>query len=270
MNKLLFAAAAVAVAAGTATTPVVAQDSPHSLSANIGLFSQYIFRGTSQTTGEPAVQGGIDYANANGIYVGTWASNVSWLQDFGAYTRSSMEWDFYGGWKKDFGNDVSIDLGTIYYYYPGKVNAGFWDADTWELYAGIGWKFLGFKYSYALTDYFGARPSPSQAKTDGTQYFDFYANYAFGDSGFAINAHYGILDVKNDGSQAAGTEASYNDWKIGVTYVVPSGLVKDFEFGAYYTDTDVKNNAAGTSFWVDGTGYNTAKAAFVAYVKKSF
>jgi hypothetical protein len=45
---------------------------------------------------------------------------------------------------------------------------------------------------------------------------------------------------------------------------VPEGVLKGTEFGAYYTD----NNAS--SFYVDLTGYDTAKAMGVVYVKKTF
>ena len=76
----------------------------HKLTGNIGLYSEYVFRGLSQTDGDPAIQGGFDYAHSSGLYLGTWASNVSWLKDFDAYSGGgSMEWDFYGGFKGTFG-----------------------------------------------------------------------------------------------------------------------------------------------------------------------
>ncbi len=248
----------------TLCVPALAQaqaESPHSFSANVGLYSNYIFRGISQTSGEPALQGGFDYAHSSGFYTGTWASNVSWPEDFGAYTKSSLEWDFYGGYKGTIGkSDFTFDLGTIYYYFPGDKNPGVASADTWEIYAGLGWKFLGLKYSYNLEDYFAAQPTGRG--TDGTWYLDLYADYPIGESGFSVNAHYGILEVDNDGSGAA--EASYNDWKIGVKYVVPSGTLKGLNLGAFYTDNDASR------FYVDANGYNTAKDAFVVYVSKSF
>jgi len=267
------AAAVAAPAAAYAQAPAApAPASPHTVTANVGLFSEYIFRGVSQTAGKPAVQGGFDYSHESGFYAGTWASNVSWPQDFRVYTRSSLEWDFYGGYKWTFANDFGLDVGTIYYYFPGNKNginntAGV-SADTWEIYVAGTWKFLGAKFSYSLDDYFGARPTGR--KTDGTWYLDLFANYAFGDSGWSLNAHYGILDVKDDGNQAAGTKASYDDWRIGGAYTVPSGPVKGLEVGLYYTDTNVKNGAAGTNFYTDTTGYNTAQDAFVLYVKKAF
>ena len=283
MKQLILTSAVVAAiaapAAALAQAPAApAPASPHTFSYNVGFFSEYIFRGVSQTGGKPAVQGGLDYGHASGFYAGTWASSASWLQDFNLYTRSSLEWDFYGGYKWTFANDFGLDVGTIYYYYPGKRNPGVISADTWEIYVAGTWKFLGAKFSYSLDDYFGARPLGPTQKTDGSWYLDLFGNYAFGDSGWSLNAHYGILDVKNDGTQAAGTKASYNDWRIGGAYTFPSGPVKGLELGLYYTDTNVKNGTAGTNFYTDLTGnaartapgYNTAQDALVVYVKKTF
>ena len=178
-------------------TPAPEPTPEHTLTANVGLFSQYIFRGISQTAGKPAVQGGFDYAHASGFYAGTWASNVSWLEDFGQYTRSSLEWDFYGGYKANFGDsDFFWDVGTLYYYYPGNKNPGVYSADTWELYGALGWKWVSVKASYSLQDYFGARPTGS--KTNGTWYFDLSAAYPVGETGFTLLGHFGVLDVRND------------------------------------------------------------------------
>ena len=261
----------LAVALGSGIAQAQTPASPHTLSANVGLYSEYIFRGTAQTAGEPALQGGFDYSHSSGFYAGTWASNISWLEDFGLYTRSSLEWDFYGGFQGNIGNsDFAFDVGTIYYYYPGNPNPGETTADGWEIYGGLGWKFLGLKYSYNLKDYFGARPNVHGDTTDGTWYLDFFVDYSIGDSGFSVNAHYGILDVKNDGTEAAGTKLSYNDWKIGATYVVSAGTLKDLTIGAYYADNNIKKPPTGTGWPIDGTGHNTAKSAFVVYVNKSF
>jgi uncharacterized protein (TIGR02001 family) len=196
-------AKAVAVAAFLPTA-VLAQTPPpaapppapdYTLTANAGLFTEYIFRGISQTAGKPAVQGGFDWAHSSGFYLGTWASNISWLEDFNLYTRSSLEWDFYGGYKFPINDDWNIDVGTLYYLYPGKKLPGVVSANSWEIYAALNWKWLGAKASYSLDDYFGAQPTGQ--KTDGTWYFDFYANYPVGESGFTIIGHYGILNVSS-------------------------------------------------------------------------
>ena len=267
----LAALCAFAAHAQTAAPPATPAPPPpeHTFTANIGLFSEYIFRGIAQTAGKPAVQGGFDYAHSSGFYAGTWASNISWLEDFGAYNRSSLEWDFYGGYKNNFpDSDFFYDLGFYGYVYPGRRNPGIADADTWELYAALGWKWVSVKFSYSLTDYFGARPNASANKTDGTWYIDASATYPLGDSGFAVLGHVGHLDVRHDGSDndpfTLG-KVSYTDWKLGVSYTVPDGLFKNVEVGAYYTGNDAKSR-----FYTDLSGYNTAKDRGVVYVKKTF
>ncbi len=255
------AIAALVPTAALAQTPLPAAAPDYSLTANAGLFSNYIFRGISQTAGKPAVQGGFDFAHSSGFYLGTWASNISWLEDFEVYTRSSMEWDFYGGYKGSFNDEWNYDIGTLYYLYPGDKKPGVVSANSWEIYAALNWKWLGAKASYSLDDYFGARPAGK--KTDGTWYFDFYANYPVGDSGVTVLGHFGILDVKHDGS--GNTKASYNDWKAGASYTVGDGPFKGTELGAYYSGNNAKK-----AFYTDLTGYNTAKDVVVAYVKKTF
>jgi uncharacterized protein (TIGR02001 family) len=277
MKNLLLASAAAGLLALPAA-PVFAQAKPdYSLSANLGIASNYIFRGISQTGGKPAVQGGFDFAHDSGFYAGTWLSNISWLEDFNAYTHSSLEWDFYGGFKRNIGDtDFYYDLSTIYYYYPGSTNPGVTSANTWELAAAFGWKFLGVKYSWAATNYFGAKPTGQD--TNGSWYLDFFANYPVGETGLAVFGDFGILKVRNDGQEITANKASYNNWKIGASYTLPSGPVKGLEIGAFYSDTNVKNSAlTGTNFYTDCTGvggvcngYNTAKAVGVVYLKKAF
>jgi uncharacterized protein (TIGR02001 family) len=274
LRRTLLGAALASLCAGSALAqtapapapaPAAAPPTPeHTVTANVGLFSEYIFRGISQTGGKPAVQGGFDYAHSSGFYAGTWASNISWLEDFGAYNRSSLEWDFYGGFKNTFPGteDWNYDVGLLYYYYPGKRNEGVASANTLELYGAIGWKWVTGKLSYTLSnDYFGARPNGE--KTQGTVYYDLTAAYPFPDTPWAVVGHVGFADVRHDGS--GDFEASYTDWKLGFSYTVADGPVKGLELGAYYTDNNAKE-----AFYTDLTGYDTSKARGVVYVKKTF
>src|SRR4051812_31049308 len=112
----------MAVSAQTAPAAPAAPASPHTVTGNVAITSQYVFRGLTQTNGDPAIQGGFDYAHSSGFYAGTWLSNISWFTDQNANTRSapvslaspgsvgapytpngsnsaSLEWDFYGGYK---------------------------------------------------------------------------------------------------------------------------------------------------------------------------
>src|SRR5690606_25711354 len=188
------------------------------------LASQYIFRGLKQTNGEPAVQGGFDYAHANGLYAGTWASNVSWLRDSGAYMAGgSGEFDLYGGYKGEIGKSgVSYDVGALYYFYPGDPAPGLVDADTLELYASLSYNWLTGKFSYAVSnDVFGF------VEADGSYYLDLTATVPLGKSGFNFVAHWGMQEFRG-GRGFNNDLCSYKDWKLGVTYVLP----KDFTIGA--------------------------------------
>ncbi|HSQ72278.1 MAG TPA: TorF family putative porin, partial [Rubrivivax sp.] len=101
-----------------ASLPAFAQSAPASdwtFSGNAGLYSDYRFRGISQTNKKPAFQGGFDVGHASGFYVGNWNSNI----DSSFYGGSNLEMDFYGGFRGAV--DVfSYDVGVLYYAYPGS------------------------------------------------------------------------------------------------------------------------------------------------------
>jgi uncharacterized protein (TIGR02001 family) len=63
-------AAEPAAAAAPAPTP------DWTITGNAGLFSDYRFRGISQTDKKPAFQGGFDVAHSSGFYLGNWNSNI--------------------------------------------------------------------------------------------------------------------------------------------------------------------------------------------------
>src|SRR4029077_16195378 len=105
----------------------------------------------SQTFMQPAIQGGFDYAHSSGLYVGNWNSNVSET----LYGGASIEMDFYGGWKKSFG-DFGLDVGAIYYYSPRADSPPLGKIDNTEIYIGGSWKWLSAKYYYAVSDFFSA------------------------------------------------------------------------------------------------------------------
>ena len=230
--------------------------SPHTYTGNVGLFSQYIFRGLTQTNEELALQGGMDYSHASGFYAGTWGSNISWLRDFGSYNAGgSLELDIYGGYKGTIGKtDFGYDVGLLYYWYPGDVASGFTKADTLEVYGALSWKWLSGKLSYSLNDdTFGVTDSR------GTYYLDLTATYPVPNTKFTLIGHYGMQ--KFSGTTAGidnDTFASYKDWKLGVNYSLP----KDVTVGVFFTDTSMRSTqeafyttpaSAGSTKVGDGT-----------------
>ena len=105
MTKKIAMAAAVAAAltSGAASAEVT---------ANAGFFSNYIWRGVTQTNDQAAGQGGIDWSGGPGFYLGTWVSNVDFSGGGDGY-----EMDVYGGWGGEAGG-FGWDLGVITYQYP--------------------------------------------------------------------------------------------------------------------------------------------------------
>ena len=103
--KLALVAAAASVAMSGAA---MAQELK--LSYNVGVASDYIFRGISNTDTHGQVFGGIDATYGIG-YAGVWTSNV----DFGT-SNPDQEIDVYAGVKPTVG-PVNLDLGVIYYGY---------------------------------------------------------------------------------------------------------------------------------------------------------
>jgi uncharacterized protein (TIGR02001 family) len=96
---------AVAGAATMAIAPVAVQAG---VSGNIGAVSTYVYRGVLQTS-DASANGGVDYENDNGIYLGVWGADV------GGGT-AGLEYDIYGGWAGEF-SGVSLGLGVTGYYY---------------------------------------------------------------------------------------------------------------------------------------------------------
>ena len=97
-----------ATAAPAAAEPA----SPHTFTANVGLFSQYVFRGITYTNERPALQGGFDYAHDSGLYAGGWGTNV----DRNGLYGNTLEIDLYGGWYKAITDDVAINVGVLQFY----------------------------------------------------------------------------------------------------------------------------------------------------------
>ncbi|HEX6792289.1 MAG TPA: TorF family putative porin [Casimicrobiaceae bacterium] len=241
--------------AQTAAPPADAKAAePFTFSGNFGIYSQYIFRGLTQTDRKPAFQGGFDVAHASGFYAGTWGSNVSWLHDAGVVAHGgSLEWDFYGGYKYAINDDFGVDAGALYYYYPGSYVAGATNPDTTELYVAGSWKWLSLKYSHAVSNAFGV------AGSRNSRYLDLSANYPITGQ-ITLNAHVGRQEFAGSTNGTGnGDTLNYTDWKLGLTW-----SVNGWNLGAYYTDTNARD--AGYTL----AGRNIGKATGTAFVQKTF
>ena len=112
-----------------------------SVSGNMAITSDYIWRGMTQNGGEVSVSGGFDLETDAGFYIGTWGGSAK----FG--NGESLELDYYGGYSGSIG-DIGYDIGFIEVTYPG-VSA----SDFSETYLGL--DVMGVGLFYAAGDEFG-------------------------------------------------------------------------------------------------------------------
>ena len=215
MKKLLLA---LALSAGFVASAAA------ELTGNLGLTSDYRFRGVSQTQNAPAVQGGIDYAHKSGLYIGNWNSSVSSQ----VYTSGAgLESDLYAGYKKEIVKGITVDIGSYNYFYPRATTTARTgsDFDTYEAYAGVGYKdLITAKYSRTIGNgYFGT------ANAKGTTYMQADGKLPVAViKNLAVVAHYGRTNVANSST------LDYNDINAGFVYSLP----KSFDVSVkYFTNT---------------------------------
>jgi uncharacterized protein (TIGR02001 family) len=103
---------------------------------NVALSNDYIWRGMTQTSEETAISGGFDIANENGVYFGTWASNV----EFGDNAATELDW--YAGYSSELESGLTYDIGYLAYTYPGEDSL-----DFEEIYLGFGYSYFGVTFS---------------------------------------------------------------------------------------------------------------------------
>jgi len=203
----------IAVAVGTlGTLPTLAQAQESTLSYNAGVVSDYRYRGISQSRLEPAVQGGIDYADKSGFYVGAWGSTIKWIKDAGA-TKGNVEVDLYGGYKGTAGG-IGYDVGFLRYEYVNNTLGNvtnFANANTNEVYGAVTYGPATLKYSHAISNIFGF------VNSKNSYYVDLSANFDLG-GGYTLTPHVGYQSIKNNG------DYSYTDYALTVAKDLGNGL----------------------------------------------
>lgn len=189
---------------------------PGTVTGNIALVSDYIFRGVSQTTNNAAVQGGLDWDTGAGFHFGTWASSLN----FSDGNQATTEVDLYGGYAGSIDN-FTYDVGFTYYWYPGAASA--LNYDLWEVYGKVGYDFgvasVGAGVAYS-PDNFGA--------TGDATYFNATLTVPVVDM-LSVSAGVGYWDL----TRGAKNQTDYN---VGATLKVYDW----FDVDARYYNTDNK------------------------------
>lgn len=201
----------IALAAAAATVALAGAASAQELTAsyNIGLTSDYVFRGVSQTQEDPAIQGGIDLSYGIG-YAGVWASNV----DFGS-DDPTAEIDFYAGIKPTVG-DTSFDLGVLYYGYVDDKGLTPGSYSFFELKGAVSRTFgsatLGAAVFY----------TPEYAGKGGSAtYFEANAAMPVAEK-LTLSGAVGRQTIKN--------YDDYNTWNVGLAYALTDKLSADLRY----------------------------------------
>ncbi len=212
------------------------------LSANLAVTSDYVWRGISQTLGDPAIQGGIDYAHESGVYVGAWASNVDFFSSNAPDSTpdddddAGIELDLYVGYSGETEFGFGWDLGVIQYRYPG-ARKSLLDTSE-EFYAGASYRFFNVMV-----------------------YRDFDNDSSYVEAGlefelpqaFTLNLRGGHFDF--DDAQ------DYTDYGIAL-----SRSLAGFDVSVQYTDTDLSDSACAEGYWFD----DLCDGAFSVTVAREF
>jgi uncharacterized protein (TIGR02001 family) len=212
MKMKLHTACAALVAALTASVVASAASAQDlAWSGNFGLTTDYVFRGVSQSGGDPAPFAGVDVTYGS-FYAGAWGSSV----DFGDGT--DIEVDLYGGFRTEAAG-YALDFGVVGYLYNGAPGGVDYDYVEFKAAASraIGPATLGAAVFYS-PDFFGA--------DDSATYVEANAAYAIA-PGWTVSGAVGhqFLDVSDD----------YTTWNVGAGYALAENVVLD---GRYH-DTDI-------------------------------
>ena len=108
--------AALVVGFGISAVPAMAQvdlGSGFSATGTLTATTDYVFRNISQTRSRPAVQGSVELSHEIGLYVGAFASNVTFPG-----TDARQEVDLIAGYRRTIGG-FTFDISGIGYTYPG-------------------------------------------------------------------------------------------------------------------------------------------------------
>ena len=227
-------AAACVVASGAAQAE---------LGANLGVSSNYYFRGVSQTDDAAAISGSVDYGNESGFYLGTWMSNV----DFGG--KEDMEVDLYAGFAGDLGSGLGYDIGALYYWYPGAGGddqGG--ELDYTEVIGSLSFGPITATLGYTVDSEYGDDDSPF---IEGDIYYGLSADLPVDIEGFGLSVFVGYYDFDADGSTnvTGDDDLSYTHW--GASFAKDAG-----DFGTFSVNYEQADDVTGVNpddnpnFWL--------------------
>lgn len=179
-----------------------------SITSNIGITNNYIWRGVTQSDDHFSLSGGADYQDNSGLYIGAWAATVDFDDD------TNIEYDFYTGYQKQI-NNVDFDFGYIYYGYQGEEYL-----DFSEVYIRTSFE----KFTLAVSTLLD-----SDAGGDFTDSTYFEASYSYAlPQQITMNIHAGHYSFKEEGNyQDFNMSFSHGDFSIMISTLTGNERLKD-------------------------------------------
>jgi len=230
-------------AAGTALLASAAAANAE-VTGNVGVVSQYIFRGGVEDS-RPALQGGLDYAHDSGFYAGTWFSTLDYSAEAG--NPDNNEVDLYAGYSGSAG-DFGYDVGLLYFYYTGTGEnpAGTVedaDGNVPEAYVAGSYGPVGLSVNYALDD------------ATWTNAGDTYVNLSFEQAlpqDFTFSANAGYYFYEKDGEFNPETANSEDGGFRDATFTLSHPLAAagaDMSISYTIAGDDRTENSRDNAFW---------------------
>lgn len=198
-SMLSFASAAKAQAQGEAS-------SPFEVRGEIGVVSDYRFRGVSLSDNDFALQGGVTVSTRPGFYVSAWGSNIA------EYGGSKAEVDLTAGWSGPVG-PLTADVNVVGYLYPNGEAVNYFE------FSGSLAKTFG-----PLETKLGLAHSPKQNNIGGVDNTYVYgeANYAVTGTPVTLNARVGYENGVYTGKTdyTVGANFQLAALTLGVNYLI--------------------------------------------------
>jgi uncharacterized protein (TIGR02001 family) len=119
-------------------------------SGSLAVTSDYVYRGVSQTHGEPAIQGGIQYATLDHWALGVWASTTQ----LNTYDGTTIEVDPYVSFRWNIRDEWHGKLSALHYFHPLNSNNAYYEYD--EVAASVDYNetlFFNVAWSWNVSHY---------------------------------------------------------------------------------------------------------------------
>lgn len=245
---------------------VEADSSPHHLTTNLGLYSDYLFRGISYARGRGALQLFIDYSHESGLFFGIGGTNVHKDAIYG----NTLEVDVYGGYSHALTEDLIGTIGFMQYYYPDNEKIAGQSANVTEINLALDYRHFTLRYSHSLTDWFGVNTksygntqvghhTTGRGDSKGSNYVELNYNNTLPFYDLNLMLHVGHQTVENY------AVADYTDIAIGLSKDFSIADSKGWNAGLSYIMTD-----ANDDWYVTSSGYKTGDNKFFGYIKRTF